>query len=219
MTLEELAYGIATLDSGLYILYDKNGNFYYGSTVNLRYRLQKHYQDLTKGKHRNHRVQRSFNKYGLYAEIVDICPNETLLEKEQELIYSGKLYAPTKCMNIATDTYCSVRGIKRTTEASIKSAKTRTGQKRSDETKARMSIARKGKKQSEEVIRARILGQTGGKCAWLRSPSNILYGPIENVSKFSREMGLPNVSNLLRTNPRVKQYHGWRLEKYEFLNI
>lgn len=214
MTLEELAYGLAPLTSGLYILYDQDGNFYYGSTVNLRFRLQSHHRELKNQTHRNVRVQRSFNKYGLQAEVIQLCPTSNLLNKEKELILSAKLYAPLKCMNVSLDPYCPVRGIQPTREQVQKSAETRRGQKRTEEQKERMGKPKRGKKQNLEVVESRTLGRTGGRRVWFISPNGTIYGPIVSIRRFSHIMNISSLQDV--ANGRRAGSYGWRLRTVSY---
>lgn len=75
------------MDSGIYkILNVENGDFYIGSSKNLNKRWRDHQFKLNLGKHINCILQRSWNKYGENSfkfEIIELCSNEKLFEKEQ----------------------------------------------------------------------------------------------------------------------------------------
>lgn len=75
------------INSGIYIIENKiNEKFYIGSAVNITKRWGEHLFHLSKGSHKNKKLQNSFNKYGkLCFEflIVETCLKEELIEREQ----------------------------------------------------------------------------------------------------------------------------------------
>lgn len=63
-----------------------NDKCYYGSSKNIEKRWKRHKSDLKNNHHHNIILQRSWNKYGkenFIFEIVEICENNELFEKEQ----------------------------------------------------------------------------------------------------------------------------------------
>ena len=63
-----------------------NNKHYVGSTKALYFRIKKHINLLTNGKHTNKYLQRSWNKYGennFKIEIVELCKEEDLRVREQ----------------------------------------------------------------------------------------------------------------------------------------
>ena len=73
--------------SGIYqILCKPTGKVYIGSATDLIHRKSQHVSDLSKGKHRNSRLQNAWNKYGKNAfefSILEICSKESLINREQ----------------------------------------------------------------------------------------------------------------------------------------
>ena len=70
--------------TGVYKLQIHN-HIYVGSSINLQKRLSKHLWELKNNKHFNQKLQSCYNKYGkheLYFEILEICTQEVLLERE-----------------------------------------------------------------------------------------------------------------------------------------
>lgn len=67
----------------------KTGKKYIGSTVNISNRICGHHNNLSKGAHINKYLQNHVNKYGindLLFYVVEFCPKEKLLEREQYYI-------------------------------------------------------------------------------------------------------------------------------------
>lgn len=73
--------------SGIYCLVNTdNQKKYVGSSKNIYQRLQKHRAYLRKNIHENKKLQNSWNKHGedkFQYFILEFCPNEQLLEREQ----------------------------------------------------------------------------------------------------------------------------------------
>lgn len=69
---------------GIYMLMTPKGDFYIGSSSNIRRRLCDHFRRMRAGKHYNIALQRAFNKYGtLSAGVVLVCRQEDMLMYEQ----------------------------------------------------------------------------------------------------------------------------------------
>ena len=85
--------------SGIYIIYSiVNGKRYVGSAVNLKYRRNCHFRELEKRIHHNKYLQRHYNKYGkddLKFGVIEFCPPEKLIEREQYWIDSFHLFSET----------------------------------------------------------------------------------------------------------------------------
>jgi group I intron endonuclease len=121
---------------GIYIVHNrKNGNFYIGSTVNLRQRWRQHLWSLDNNRHHNPHLQSAWNKYGansfefLVVEVVKATTD--ILPREQTWIDKFDASNSRSCYN-----FCQRAG-------------SHLGRKRSDETKRKLSEAQKGKKTSE----------------------------------------------------------------------
>ena len=80
--------------SGIYcIVNTDNQKKYVGSSRNLYQRLQKHRAYLRKNIHENKKLQNSWNKHGedsFQYFILEFCPEERLIEREQFYIDSIK---------------------------------------------------------------------------------------------------------------------------------
>lgn len=76
--------------SGIYLILSTiNSKKYIGSSKNLKERLYDHYNNLSKIKHENQRLQNHYTKYGqssLIYSILEYCEEERLEEREQYYI-------------------------------------------------------------------------------------------------------------------------------------
>lgn len=76
--------------SGIYKISNiANGKFYIGSSNNIFYRLREHLSAFKRNKHCNPYFTKAFYKYGeegFIAEILELCPREKLLEREQHYL-------------------------------------------------------------------------------------------------------------------------------------
>jgi group I intron endonuclease len=79
-----------TSASGIYLLQSiHNGKRYVGSAVCFKIRQYGHFYKLRKNKHSNRHLQNHYNKYGesdLAFSILELCPKENLIEREQHYI-------------------------------------------------------------------------------------------------------------------------------------
>lgn len=86
--------------SGIYQIRNLvNGKRYIGSAVRFRSRWHKHISALRRGVHHNAHLQNAWQKYGedsFEFSIVEVCPRDKLLEREQFHIDQGCDY--NKCM-------------------------------------------------------------------------------------------------------------------------
>jgi group I intron endonuclease len=78
------------MKSGVYQIINKvNGKRYIGSSVNIKSRWRDHIYCLDGGRHNNHYLQRSWNKYGgsnFVFETICLFPESELIENEQHLL-------------------------------------------------------------------------------------------------------------------------------------
>ena len=159
-----------TKDCGVYkIINTTTGDFYVGSSVNLKERLQTHRCELRKNKHGNARLQRSWNKYGEEAfsfQVILLCDPSNKLFYEQRLIDGLK-----PDFNLAKDALAPMQGRKHTREAREKIGKACTGRVFSDEVRKQRSERMSGvgffsgKKHSDETKKKISLSKMG-KCGW-----------------------------------------------------
>jgi group I intron endonuclease len=100
--------------AGVYkITCTENGQYYFGSSVNIESRFKNHIAKLKSKKHRNHRLQRIVNKYGidsLIFEIVQKCNSEDTLICEQYFLNNHS--SDDNCINFCKDAKAPMRGLK-----------------------------------------------------------------------------------------------------------
>lgn len=156
-----------------------NGKRYVGSAVNLESRKTSHWSALRKG-YGNDKFQKAWNKYGennFKFEVIEHCPKELLIEREQYWIDCYQSYKSDKGYNICMiagsklgskvnkETYKGNghNGYKHTLETKKKMSDARKGIKYSEQTIKKMSLAKMGKQRSPEHIRKSIIGRQGYK--------------------------------------------------------
>lgn len=155
------------MKSGIYIIKCLgNGRAYIGSSVNIKYRIQRHKRQLIDNRHGNKKMQAIFNKYGVDLftfETLEFCERDQLLIREQHYL-NTMVHAQEQdkfaieAMNLSP-TASSTLGSKRTTEQLLK-----------------YSILRKGRKpwnkgltmgsQSDELIKKRFENRKNNGKQW-----------------------------------------------------
>lgn len=117
---------------GIYNITDtESGRSYIGSSKNIEVRWYRHRTSLRRGVHHSPHLQRVFDKRGegnLTFTIVEVCPVETLLDREQYYLEAAVLF-----------------GLDLNGRKTASPAGNRMGQKNTPEHNARMSAAQKGK--------------------------------------------------------------------------
>jgi len=143
--------------SGIYKIVNlTRGDFYVGSTINLRKRMARHFSDLKYQRHYNIHLQRAFNKYGkdnFKFEPLIFCNVENLELYEQIII----------------DGLCPTYNIRKDATSNI-------GLHISDEEKIRIGNFFRGKKLSKQHIINRDTSRT---------LSNIENNPMANIQMIS----------------------------------
>lgn len=129
-----------------------NGYLYIGSAVNLKARIESHYGSLRRGKHRNMRLQRVFDKHGVdtfrVSIIEDVSGNKELLAAEQRWLDYYQAGRNESCYNICP-TAGNFRGrIKSPEERAKISEANRNRPPISEETRAKMRAAQLGRKRA-----------------------------------------------------------------------
>jgi group I intron endonuclease len=164
--------------SGIYQIQSKSNNkIYVGSAVNLKGRKYQHFWGLKNKQHCNIHLQNHVNKYGkidLQFSILEFCPKESLIEREQ--FYIDTLQPEFNICQIAGSNF----GIKLSEEIKQKISKAMLGKKsgmfgkhQSEETKQKMSLAKQGKNNpnygrsfSKETRQKMSERQKGEKSPW-----------------------------------------------------
>jgi len=184
--------------SGIYVIRTKiNNRIYIGSAINLYNRMHTHLTHFKKNCHRNCKLQRFVNKYGIeniYFECLELCKKENLVKREQ--YYIDTLNPFYNIAKIAGSTL----GTKMTEEQRSKLSKARKGisfskgRILSDETKQKISLKAKERGLHPNFIKASIEANKGRK----HSQENI-DKRIEKQKKINAEQ-LIEVEKLLLTN-------------------
>lgn len=126
--------------AGVYRIYNLNsGKSYIGISTDLRFRLRKHYHSLSKNKHCNAHLQKSYNKHGGISafafEILEFCDNDIsdtdLLKKEHEYHVLWNVHDKSVGYNVSITT----------PEGKVR---------HSQESKDKISVALTGKARSQE---------------------------------------------------------------------
>jgi len=153
--------------SGVYkITNTVNGRFYVGSTVSLGNRRSSHISTLSKGRHRNYKLQKDWRVYGegsFIFEILEFVRDRTkLVEREQ--YYFDALKPFIKGYNLCTSAE-SCTGIKRSPEVVREMSRVRMGKIPSAETRRKLSIAGRGRVDSLATRRKKSRSMRGNKRA------------------------------------------------------
>jgi group I intron endonuclease len=143
------------------------GDFYIGSSCDIRKRIWQHRKELLGNKHGNPHLQNSWNKRGEQAfEFTTIlfCDIESKLYYEQVLIDGLK-----PAYNIAANAAAPWQGLHLSDETRAKMSKSQMGRKQTDEAKRKISEARKGKpngrlgKRLSDETRAKMSASQSGE--------------------------------------------------------
>jgi group I intron endonuclease len=172
--------------AGVYCaIHRDSGMCYVGSSVNIRQRIFAHKSEAKRGgKMLFHRALREFGEGAFYFEILEVCPADQLLQREEfyiTLLNSASLdgfntlrkaSAPNygRSPSEATRARLSAAGTgkKRSAEFCAHASAIRKGVRLSEEHRAKISLARKGKKMgkmSEERRAALIARNIGRPCS------------------------------------------------------
>lgn len=143
--------------SGIYKIRNViNGRIYIGSAVNLVVRIRHHKARLRAGDHRNVKLQRSFDKYGMDAFTFDVIERvddvSKLIEREQFWIDSTKCAVNGFNIAIVAGSTLGAKRFGKALENTIAANKKRIGHKLSEEHRKKLSEVSKGRKKSKEHI-------------------------------------------------------------------
>lgn len=137
---------------GIYCIENiKNKKKYVGQSIDIDYRLKKHFTKLRNGYHENRYLQRSFNKYGeesFTKYVLEECHKEELNEKEKFWIREMNSFEDGFNLTIGGE---GVNGWKSDTKFKMKMRELVSGEKNpnygnhwTDEMKRKLSEQRKG---------------------------------------------------------------------------
>ena len=175
--------------SGIYRIQNTvNGKFYIGSSVNIRWRAQKHVSHLRRGIHHNAYLQAAFNKYGEQAFLVDMiesCERSEVLIREQ--VYLDKLNPHYNICKFAANTL----GYQHTTES-----------------KSKMSIANKGNQRNLGNVHTADAKRRMSEAASKRTASpetraKIALAVMGNKSNTGRKLPADHVAKVAAASLRI----------------
>jgi group I intron endonuclease len=151
------------VECGIYsIVLRASGKAYVGSSANIRQRWRQHLCDLRRNRHRNPKLQASWNKYGEEAfdfSVIELCQIGDLLDAERRHLVA--LSAVACGFNIAHEPGRERAGAKHSEESLARMRASRKGAVLSSEHKAKLAIAFKGRAFSEETRRRISEAKTG----------------------------------------------------------
>lgn len=116
---------------------------YVGSSVDMKARINRHFNHLRKGIHYNQKLQRSFDRHGEWAfEVTKVDECFVSERAEVETAWIKRLKAVEKGFNICHEGM-RIRGTPQSPEHVAKRAAAALGRKHSEETRAKLSAAAK----------------------------------------------------------------------------
>lgn len=203
-----------------------NDKIYIGSSVNLRNRINRHYNDLVNNKHSSKHLQNAFNLYGndkFIVEALEFCDRDSIINREQHYL---DLFKPWN-RDIGYNT-CEIAGSpnKRflTEEQKNKISNSLKGRIVSDETRKKIGDANRGKTQPKDAVEKSRLANIGRKqseesiekrskkYSFIDSEGNVYTGT--NLKRFANQHGLHrfNLSEVLKgvrnSHKGFKKYNG-----------
>lgn len=139
--------------SGIYIIRNSvNSKIYIGSASCLYSRRRDHLKSLKNGSHKNLHLLNHYKKYGecFYFEVIELCNQESLIEREQYYIDLFKSYN-NNGFNICRKAG-SLLGYRHTEETRKGWSEKRKGYKHSNDTKSNMSLAQRGSNHAQTIL-------------------------------------------------------------------
>ncbi|HNC83786.1 MAG TPA: GIY-YIG nuclease family protein [Nitrospira sp.] len=205
-----------------------NGNFYVGSSINIKARFRKHRRDLNLGVHHCEPLQRAWLKHGAdcfrFETIETFFDASMLADAENALLKEH--HGTSVCYNVGTASGSAFLARKHTDETKAKLSEAhkgkqhRLGHTNSPEHRQKISQAMKGKKKSPEhadKIRQRMIGTSYAKGRVVTEDmKKRFYKPIveavsgtvfESVRDAAERYGLhhSNISRALRNGCALKR--------------
>lgn len=198
--------------SGVYqLLNTVNSKFYVGSAINIRRRVKQHRYLLNLGSHSSPYLRNAWKKYGEHnflANVLELCPADLLLEREQAIIDDSGCCDRSKGYNS-----CEIAGSAEHRHLSEQHKRkiglAHKGRKFSMERRQRMSVWLKGRKMppgfgAKVVSRNSGLKQSEESIEKRAKPYSFIDGEGKihrgtNLKRFAQKMGLhrPNLRSVL----------------------
>ncbi|NTJ22265.1 GIY-YIG nuclease family protein [Rhizobium rhizogenes] len=148
-------------EPGVYAITSPSGNFYIGSSNNMRTRTRHHRSSLMRGDHNNTSLQSAYHKYNgdLVCTVLAACSVSELISTEQRFIdamspkYNQSLVAGRIEQNEEMRRKKSekLKGRPKTEKEKRTLSEAAKGRKHSDEARAKMSASRMGMQRSPEA--------------------------------------------------------------------
>ena len=176
------------MQSGVYTIRNRvNGLLYVGSSVQISRRWNAHRCDLRRRVHNNQHLQRSWTLYGedtFEFGILELCPIENLIEREQFWIDHFDASNPRCGYNIGTVAGSAMLGRKHKPESIAKMAASLRGQKRSPEFREKMAlIARQRYENPEERIKSAVRASAASPETKAKISKSLLGRPRSETTK------------------------------------
>jgi len=207
-----------------------NNKIYIGSSINLKQRINRHFNDLKKQKHASPQLQNAFNKYGYDSFDVIIIEDyekdsitlKELLIIEQKYLDLYKPYIKENGFNT-----CPIAGspkeFKRSEETTKKVSDKLKGHVVSEETRKKIGDGNRGKIMSRESVEKMRITKIGVKQSEesiekrAREYSFIDINGIiykgKNLKRFCDEHKLHRQNMVMVLNGKRKTHHGFKLFK------
>lgn len=129
-----------------------NGKLYVGSSVDMRQRINRHFNHLRKGVHYNEKLQRAFNKYGEWAfEVTQLDECFTSERAAVESMWIEKTHAVSRGYNIAVEGM-SVRNTPQSAEHIANRIASKKGYRHSPETREKLRVAALARKNAADHL-------------------------------------------------------------------
>lgn len=177
-----------TLSTGVYKITIQNHVYIGSAAISFRKRWRQHQLDFIRDIHHSRFAQNAFNKYGIATfEIMELCPRELCLEREQWWI----------------DTLKPDLNIQKIADSAL-------GVKRTEETKRKCREAHLGKRLSEEAIAKRTAKQV--KTIYQYDLDGNLIKEWDSVKQAGEALGInrPSISNCLKGRYKSAGGFIWR---------
>jgi group I intron endonuclease len=179
---------------------------YIGQAENIKTRARKHIESLIRGKHRNNKLQNSFNVYGRSAFdilVISVCPIDELDKQEQEWLHLFLMEYPKEDIYNLCFEPSTTRGYKFTEQQ----------RKEQSERLKNKVVSEQGWKAYSELNKRRweqgLMTPKPKKEFDIITPEGELVHVI-GLSDFAKENNLSAGSLHQMLTGKIKQYRGYR---------